>query len=122
MVSVLKNPILNLKSLTTTVTLTAPNISLPVHALLDSGSAGNFIFGSLCPQLNLSTTATQIIYQVQSVTGRPLCCKHVRYSAGPIKLQVGQLHVESLHLLVLENSTAEVILGRPWLVQHDPII
>ncbi len=36
------------------------------------------------------------------------------------KLQIGQLHQEELHLLVLEGSSVDIILGRPWLVQHDP--
>jgi len=30
--------------------------------------------------------------------------------------------VENIHSLVLEGSTADVILGRPWLEQHNPII
>lgn len=33
-----------------------------------------------------------------------------------------QLHEENFHLLVLEDSTTDVILGRLWLVQHNPII
>ncbi|KAK3550114.1 hypothetical protein QTP86_020669 [Hemibagrus guttatus] len=44
------------------------------------------------------------------------------HSVGPIHLQVGILHTEEIHLLVLEDSTADVILGRPWLEQHNPII
>ncbi len=34
-------------------------------------------------------------------------------------IRVGQLHKEELNLLVLEDSTADVILGRPWLVQQE---
>ncbi len=36
------------------------------------------------------------------------------------ELQIGQLHQEELHLLVLEGSTVDIILGCPWLVQHEP--
>ncbi len=54
--------------------------------------------------------------------GQPLGCKHLRHQVGPINLRVGLLHEEDLHLLVLEDSTADVILGRPWLVQHNPIL
>ncbi|KAK3557168.1 hypothetical protein QTP70_024704 [Hemibagrus guttatus] len=32
------------------------------------------------------------------------------------------LHVEEITLLVLEESTADMILGHPWLEQHDPIL
>ncbi len=123
MVSVIKPDILNMQPLTSIVKLTASGVSLSVQALLDSGSAGNFISGSLCRQHKLSTTTTtKTIYQVQSVTGKPLSRKHVCHSMGPLHLRVGQLHEETLHLLVLEDFTADVILGRPWFVQHDAII
>ncbi|ROK54670.1 hypothetical protein DPX16_21309 [Anabarilius grahami] len=91
-------------------------------ALLDSGSAGNFISGALCRQLKLKTTATPSTYQIHLVTERPLSRKQVRFSTGPIQIQVGILLVEQLHLLVLEESTADMILGRPWLEQHNPVI
>lgn len=78
--------------------------------------------GALCCQLNLLTTSKKTIYQVQSITGKPLSRKHIRLSVGPIKLKVSQLHEETLHLLVLEDSTADVILGHTWLVQHNPIL
>ncbi|KAK3544517.1 hypothetical protein QTP86_014096 [Hemibagrus guttatus] len=89
-------------------------------ALLDSGSAGNFISGTLCRQLHLRTTAMPKVYQIHAVTGRPL--RQVRHLAGPLCLQIGALHTEEIYLMVLENSTADVVLGRPWLEQHDPIL
>uniref|UniRef100_A0A9J8BTX3 ribonuclease H n=1 Tax=Cyprinus carpio carpio TaxID=630221 RepID=A0A9J8BTX3_CYPCA len=111
-----------MKPLTTVVTLTAADISLPVSALLDSGSAGNFISSALCRHLKLATTATPSAYQVHTITGRPLSRRCVRHSVGPITLLTGLLHQEEIHLLVLEESTADVILGRPWLEQHNPVI
>ncbi len=90
--------------------------------LFDSCSAGNFISSTLCCQLNLSTTTKKTIYQVRSITGKPLSRKHIHLSVGPLKRKVGQLHEETLHLLVLEDSTADVILGHSWLVQHNPIL
>ncbi|KAK3513653.1 hypothetical protein QTP70_028807, partial [Hemibagrus guttatus] len=94
--------------------------SLATNALLDSGSAGNFISGALCRQLRLKTTATPKVYQIHAVTGKPL--RQVRRLAGPLHLQVGALHTEEIHLLVLEDSMADVVLGRPWLEQHNPIL
>ncbi|KAK3544319.1 hypothetical protein QTP86_009094 [Hemibagrus guttatus] len=91
-------------------------------ALLDSGSAGNFISGTLCRQLGLRTEATTTPYQVRSITGKPLGRRQVSHSAGPVRLQIGALHVEETTLLVLEESTADIILGRPWLEQHNPIL
>ncbi len=119
MVSAITPQVTNMCPLTTVVQLTAHDVSLPVVALIDSGSAANFIAGTLSRQLNLPTTK---IYQIQSVTGQPLGRKHLRHQVGPVNLHVGLLHEEDLHLLVLEDSTADVILGRPWLVQHNPIL
>ncbi len=108
--------------LTTVVQLTAHDVYLSVVALIDSGSAANFIAGTLSRQLHLPTTNTLKIYQIQSVTCQPLGRKYLRHQVGPINLRVGLLHEEDLRLLVLEDSTADVILGRPWLVQHNPIL
>ncbi|KAK3561538.1 hypothetical protein QTP86_007782 [Hemibagrus guttatus] len=120
MVSVLL-PVLNkMKPLTIVVCLTTTDLCLSAHALLDSGSAGNFISGTLCRQLRLKTTTTPKVYQVHAVTGKPL--RKVRHLAGPLHLQVGALHTEEIYLLVLEDSTADIVLGRHWLEQHDPIL
>ncbi|ROL54060.1 Retrotransposon-like protein 1 [Anabarilius grahami] len=49
---------------------------------------------------------------VHSITGKPLSRKTIRRCVGPLQLQVGILHTENIHLLVLEDSTADVVLGR----------
>ncbi|ROL54901.1 Retrotransposon-derived protein PEG10 [Anabarilius grahami] len=121
-VSAIIPSIQKMKPLTTVVNLTAANACVPVVALLDSGSAGNFISGSLCRQLKLKTSPSPLIYQVHSITGKPLSRKTIRRCVGPLQLQVGILHTENIHLLVLEDSTADVVLGRPWLEQHSPNI
>ncbi|KAK3520635.1 hypothetical protein QTP70_029419 [Hemibagrus guttatus] len=72
MVSTIFPPTPKMKPLTTIGKLTAANVSIPVVALLDSGSAGNFISGALCRQLRLKTTATSTAYQIQSITGKPV--------------------------------------------------
>ncbi|KAK3537154.1 hypothetical protein QTP70_002657 [Hemibagrus guttatus] len=119
MVSVLLPIVNKMKPLTIVVNLTTTGFCLSANALLDSESAGNFISGALCCQLRLKTTATPKVYQIHTVTGKPL--QQVRYLAGPLHLQIGALHTE-IYLLVLEDSTADVVLGRPWLEQHNPIL
>ncbi len=120
LVSTIRPPITKMNPLSTCSQLTAGNCVVSVTILLDSGSAGNLIAGDLCRQLRLPTSITETAYEVQSITGKPLTRRHVRHSFGPLQLQIGQLHQEELHLLVLEGSTVDIILGRPWLVQHDP--
>ncbi|KAI2657384.1 Transposon Tf2-6 polyprotein [Labeo rohita] len=93
-----------------------------VTALIDSGSAGNFISGTLCRQLKLRTFATSTKYQIHSITGELLSQKQVQRQCDFIHLQLGLLHKEQLQLLVLEGATVDIILGHPWLVKHNPII
>ncbi|KAK3528240.1 hypothetical protein QTP86_027953 [Hemibagrus guttatus] len=59
---------------------------------------------------------------IRCITGRPVSRWRVHHSTGPVLLQVGLLHVEKTTFLVLEESTADIILGRPWLEQHNPIL
>ncbi len=112
----------NMSPLTIVVTLITPHISLPVHALLASGSAGSFISGSLCRQLKIPTAVNPKTYQIQSITGKSLSRHNVRYLAGPITLRVGLLHEENIQLLVLEEANTDIILGRPWFTVHEPQI
>ncbi|KAL0152925.1 hypothetical protein M9458_051754, partial [Cirrhinus mrigala] len=82
--------------LTTNVIVTTALNSVTVTALIDSGSAGNFISGTLCRQLKLRTFTTSTKYQIHSITGELLSRK--------------------------QGATVDIILGRPWLVKHNPII
>lgn len=75
--------------------------------------------GAFSRQLNLPTVTNQTVYQAQSITGRPVSHSQVRFSAGPVKLSVGLLNKEVIHLLVLEGATADIVLGLPWFIQHD---
>ncbi|KAK3514076.1 hypothetical protein QTP70_003222 [Hemibagrus guttatus] len=120
MVNVLLPELNKMKPLSIFVSLATPDLCVSAAALLDSGSAGNFISGTLCRQLHLCTTATPKVYQIHAVTGRPL--RQVHRLAGPLHLQIGALHMEEVYMMVLENSTADMVLGRPWLEQHNPIL
>ncbi|KAK3538694.1 hypothetical protein QTP86_013036 [Hemibagrus guttatus] len=111
----------HMKPLTTHGTLTTACTSVTVVALLDSRSAANFVSGTLCRQLGLRTKAMATPYQIRCITGKPISRRRVHHSASPVFLQVGLLHVEETTFLVLEESTADIILGRPWLEQHNPI-
>ncbi|KAL0159647.1 hypothetical protein M9458_043372, partial [Cirrhinus mrigala] len=120
-VSVVQSDAENLHPLTTKVQITSTH-SVSVTALLDSGSAGNFILGTLCRQLKLRTFTTSSKYQIHSITGELLSQRRIQHKCDAIILQVGLFHRESIQLLVLEGATVDVILGRPWLVKHDPIL
>ncbi|KAI2653766.1 Transposon Tf2-6 polyprotein [Labeo rohita] len=120
-VSGIHSDIENMHPLTTNVQLTTPS-SVAVTALIDSGSAGNFISGNLCRQLQLRTEALSRIYQIQPITGDITSRTRIHRKCESILLQIGLLHKEDIQFLVLEGATVDIILGHPWLVKHDPII
>ncbi|KAK3523236.1 hypothetical protein QTP86_024517 [Hemibagrus guttatus] len=84
MVSTIFPSLPKMKPLTTIGTLTAAHLSVTVVALLDSGSSGNFISGTLCRQLGLRTKATSTMYQIQSITGRPVTTSSVPRGASKL--------------------------------------
>ncbi|KAK3516025.1 hypothetical protein QTP70_001870 [Hemibagrus guttatus] len=122
MVSTIFSFLPHMKPLTTHGTLTTAHTSVTVVVLLDSGSVANFVSGTLCRQLGLRTKATATPCQIRCITGKPVSRRRVHHSAGPVLLQVGLLHVEKTTFLVLEESTADIILGRLWLEQHNLIL
>ncbi|KAI5615365.1 hypothetical protein C0J50_10790 [Silurus asotus] len=103
------------------VTLVTPALSLSAVALVDLGSAGNFISQACLERLQLRRQRGSQELAVQTIQGRPLGKGKVKYCAPLIVLQVGVLHQEEIQLLVLEDSTVDVILGCPWLAKHSPI-
>ncbi|KAL0155123.1 hypothetical protein M9458_049386, partial [Cirrhinus mrigala] len=107
--------------LTLSATLHTSNRSLPVSALIDSGSSGNFISTKCLKELHLPRHRHHQIYSVTTIQGKPLGRGVVRYSSPFITLQIGLFHHEDL-FLVLEDSTVDIILGRPWLQVHQPEI
>ncbi|KAL0153949.1 hypothetical protein M9458_050706, partial [Cirrhinus mrigala] len=88
------------------VTLHTSNISLQLHLsrLSESTSTGS------------STPSSSYISEnhPRKTTG----AWEIRHSSPIITLQVGLFHYEDIKFLVLEDSTASIILGRPWLQQH----
>ena len=106
--------------LCTPVTLTTSSGSLIAQALIDTGSAGNFISGSMCQRLGLRRIPSPTPFSLHSITGHPLTRRQVRQVTSPVQLEIGLLHKEELKFLILEESTADLILGRPWLLLHSP--
>ncbi len=105
-----------------TVQLLTPFHSISVSALIDSGSSGNFISQNLLKRLNLPRKRQDQDLKIETIQGKPLGRGRIRHRSPPITLQIGCFHRETLSLLVLEGSTVDLILGRPWLAQHSPTV
>ncbi|XDV31537.1 hypothetical protein PO909_002528 [Leuciscus waleckii] len=113
-------PVSNLKQ--TPVLLTYRKHSVPAKALIDSGAAGNFISASLLNRLQARRRRLSRPLSIHSILGKPLSNRSILYCSPELQLSIGCLHQERCSLLVLEGSTSDIVLGRPWLNQHSPNI
>lgn len=114
---------LHAKPLATIVTLTVSNSSLSVSALIDSGSVGNLISETLCHSIHLQNNPCESSYKIFSIIGKPRSVNlSICQCLGPIRLLLGCLQVEEITLLVLEMSTAVIILEHLWLVKNSTIV
>ncbi|KAL0200273.1 hypothetical protein M9458_003460, partial [Cirrhinus mrigala] len=78
----------------------------------------NFISQDCLNQLQLARRPHHQVLSVKTIQGKPLGRGKIRHSSPIITLQVGLFHYEDIKFLVLEDSTASIILGRPWLQHH----
>ncbi|KAI2662247.1 Transposon Tf2-6 polyprotein [Labeo rohita] len=62
------------------------------------------------------------IYQITNIQGKPLGKGLVRNRTPELVLDIGCLYSERIPLLVLEEANVDIVLGRPWLTRHDPLI
>lgn len=46
-------------------------------------------------------------------------CGHIRQWTPTVMLHIGSLHQELISFMVVEVSTADIILGCPWMSQHS---
>lgn len=114
----LPSPVSSMKH--TPVLLTYAKQSVSAKALIDSGAAGNFISLTTLLKLQARRRNNPQILHVQSILGKPLGRGQIRHCSPNITVRIGCLHEEELSFLVLEGSTADIILGRPWLEFHAP--
>ncbi|KAI2644394.1 Transposon Tf2-11 polyprotein [Labeo rohita] len=70
------------------------------------------------PRPVVSTLSTEV--KTTSLTLLPVTLHTSHMSSPFITLQLGLLHSENIRFLVLEDSTASIILGCPWLQLHHP--
>lgn len=76
--------------------------------------------GSMLDSLQFKRKLHSQVLNIIPIQGTLLGRGKVRYRSPNITLHIGCLHNEVTSFLVLENSTADVVLGCPWLTQHSP--
>lgn len=91
-------------------------------AMIDSGAAGNFMDLSFAKAQNITLIPCNSVLSVAALDGCPLGTGQVTFISDDVTLQVGSLHKEILRSFIIESPQKPIILGLPWLRQHNPQI
>ncbi len=87
-------------------------------ALIDSGAEGNFLDISVAAQWGIPAIPLPSPISVHSLNG--LLLSSITHSTPSVSLVVSGNHHEVIELYLLDSPGAPVVLGHPWLVQHNP--
>ncbi len=87
-------------------------------ALLDSGAEGNLLDISLAQLLHIPLVPLRHKISVSALNGQSL--PQISLSTVPITLVTSGNHSETITILVTHSPLAPVVLGHPWLTQHNP--
>lgn len=99
-------------------TLSHHRSSLPLLALTDSGAEGNFLNEALAPPI--WHPLRQSPYTARALNGEFLA--HVTQCTVPVTLVLSGNHRESIEFNIITYPKTSLVLGHPWLKQHNPHI
>lgn len=94
--------------------------SILLSALIDSGADESFIDAALALQLDLPTVGLNQPLRASALDSRLLA--NVTHRTVPIRILLSGNHQEELSLHIIDSPHIPVILGHPWLVEHNPHI
>lgn len=89
---------------------------------IDSGATGDFISRTLLNQLGVSPIKNPRLMFIQNILGKSLGRGRITHHSPQITIQLTPEHTESLSFWVLEGSTSDIVLGRPWLQRNQPYV
>ena len=102
------------------VTVSWDNQSISVGALIDSGADDCLIDYDFAKQAGIPLVPLSTPLSVTSLNGRSL--GQVTHQTLPLSLVISGNHRETIQFKVLHSSSAPLVMGRPWLTEHDPLI
>jgi len=91
-----------------------------INAMIDSGATEDFIDKGFCSKYNIRATQAKTIREVYLADGPPSAMGPITHIAK-VPIDIGS-HREMATFQVAKLSNHEVILGMPWLKQHNPRI
>ncbi|KAL0185787.1 hypothetical protein M9458_017457, partial [Cirrhinus mrigala] len=87
-------------------------------ALVDSGAEGKFMDFDFAHHLHIPVVPLTHKITVNALNGQAL--PDITHTTGPVTLVTSGNHLESITLLLTLSPLAPIVLGHPWLVQHNP--
>lgn len=96
--------------------------SVMTTAMIDSGAAGNFIDSYFAQSRLIPLIPCESLLAVAVLDGRPLGAGYVHFTTGYVTLLMGSLHTETIQLFLIQSPNHPIILGLPWLQEHNPQI
>ncbi|KAI2653118.1 Transposon Tf2-6 polyprotein [Labeo rohita] len=104
------------------VTLCYEDLSIHTTALIDSGAAGNFIDADFVRTNHLPILSCVSPVAVAALDGRPLGTGRIEHTTGDLTLHTEPQHKETIRFFIITSPRTPLILGYPWLHQHEPTI
>ncbi|KAL0190943.1 hypothetical protein M9458_013641, partial [Cirrhinus mrigala] len=102
--------------------LKTKDISIRTTALIDSGAAGNFIDRDFVATNCLPVLSCVSPVAVAALDGRPLGTGRVEHTTDDLTLCLEPHHQETIRFFIISSPRTPLILGYPWLNQHEPVI
>lgn len=91
-----------------------------LQALVDSGAEGNFLDQQVAELAGIPTEPLDTPRDALTVDDRVLA--HVTQRTVPVTLVLSGNHSETTQFLLISSAKTPLILGFPWLAQHNPHI
>ncbi|KAL0146514.1 hypothetical protein M9458_058145 [Cirrhinus mrigala] len=104
------------------VILKTKDISVKTTALIDSGAAGNFIDRDFVATNHLPILSCAPPVAVAALDGRTLGRGRVEHTTDDLTLCLEPHHQETIRFFIISSPHTPLILGYPWLNQHEPVI
>lgn len=93
--------------------------SLPIQVLIDAGGDDNFIDSDLALKAYIPITKLSETKDVLALDGR---LSGITHRTVPLSLMLTGNHHETIKLFVVPSPLSPVVLGMPWLKEHNPQI
>uniref|UniRef100_A0A8C9XZN5 Retrotransposon gag domain-containing protein n=1 Tax=Sander lucioperca TaxID=283035 RepID=A0A8C9XZN5_SANLU len=101
-------------------TLMNNNQTLEINILIDSGADDSFMDADLVEQLGLSKEQLPEAIEATTLNGRLLA--RITMRTEPVKMLLSGNHSELISFFILPSPRAPLVLGYPWLKEHNPTI